>query len=63
MTAAVATFAAMAYLTVLGALAGPRARSRNETRPEFRKGQEVMAATGCSAATRSARRPAPSGLT
>ena len=47
MTAAVATFAAMAYLTVLGALAGPPSEIELETKPEFRKGQEVMAATGC----------------
>jgi menaquinol-cytochrome c reductase cytochrome b/c subunit len=47
MTAAVATVAAMAYLTVLGALAGPPSEIALKTKPEFKKGQEVMAASGC----------------
>jgi quinol---cytochrome c reductase cytochrome c subunit, bacillus type len=47
MTAAVATVAAMAYLTVLGALAGPPSEIDLKTKPEFKKGQEVMAASGC----------------
>src|SRR3954468_6603861 len=47
MTAAVATVAAMAYLTVLGALAGAPSEIALKTKPEFKKGQEVMAASGC----------------
>jgi menaquinol-cytochrome c reductase cytochrome b/c subunit len=47
MTAAIATTAAMAYLTVLGALAGPPSEISLKTKPEFKKGQEVMAASGC----------------
>jgi menaquinol-cytochrome c reductase cytochrome b/c subunit len=47
MTAALATFAAMAYLTVLGALAGAPSEIELTTKPEFKKGQEVMAASGC----------------
>src|SRR5437867_1265069 len=54
MTAAVATAAAMAYLTVLGALAGPpseidlavKAGSPQE-RVALEKGKDVMAASGC----------------
>src|SRR3954453_20278402 len=42
MTAAVATVAAMAYLTVLGALAGAPTEIALKTKPEFRNGQEVM---------------------
>src|SRR3954449_11270228 len=47
MTAAIATTAAMAYLTVLGALAGPPSEISLKAKPEFKKGQEVMAASGC----------------
>jgi mono/diheme cytochrome c family protein len=47
MTAAIATFAAMTYLTVLGALAGPPSEISLKTKPQFKKGQEVMAASGC----------------
>src|SRR4051795_9999005 len=47
MTAAVATVAAMAYLTVLGALAGAPSEIALKTKPEFQRGQEVMAASGC----------------
>jgi menaquinol-cytochrome c reductase cytochrome b/c subunit len=47
MTAGIATVAAMAYLTVLGALAGPPSEISLKTKPEFKKGQEVMAASGC----------------
>ena len=47
MTAAVATVAAMAYLTLLGALAGPPSEISLKTKPQFKKGQEVMAASGC----------------
>jgi menaquinol-cytochrome c reductase cytochrome b/c subunit len=47
MTAAVATVAAMTYLTVLGALAGPPTEISLKTKPQFEKGKEVMAASGC----------------
>src|SRR5919199_4478871 len=47
MTAAIATFAAMAYLTVVGALAGPPSEISLKTKPQFKRGQEVMAASGC----------------
>src|SRR5215208_1535546 len=47
MTAAVATVAAMAYLTVLGALAGAPSEISLKTKPEFKRGQEVMASSGC----------------
>ncbi len=47
MTAALATFAAMTYLTVLGALAGPPSEIALKTKPQFEKGKEVMAASGC----------------
>jgi len=47
MTAALATIAAMAYLTVLGALAGAPSEISLKTKPEFKRGQEVMAASGC----------------
>src|SRR5436190_16720618 len=47
MTAAIATTAAMTYLTVLGALAGPPSEISLKTKPEFKKGQQVMAASGC----------------
>jgi|SRR5215207_5737394 len=47
MTAAIATFAAMAYLTVLGALAGAPSEIELATKPEFEKGKEVVAASGC----------------
>jgi menaquinol-cytochrome c reductase cytochrome b/c subunit len=47
MTAAVATVAAMAYLTVLGALAGAPTEVDLEVAPEFERGKEVMASSGC----------------
>jgi menaquinol-cytochrome c reductase cytochrome b/c subunit len=47
MTAAIATFAAMAYLTVQGALVGPPSEISLKTKPQFKRGQEVMAASGC----------------
>ncbi len=47
MTAALATFAAMTYLTVLGAIAGPPSEIALKTKPQFEKGKEVMAASGC----------------
>jgi quinol---cytochrome c reductase cytochrome c subunit, bacillus type len=47
MTAAVATVAAMTYLTVLGALAGPPSQIDMKVAPQFEKGKEVMASSGC----------------
>jgi len=47
MVAAIATVAAMTYLTVLGALAGAPSEIALKTKPEFKRGQEVMAASGC----------------
>jgi quinol---cytochrome c reductase cytochrome c subunit, bacillus type len=47
MTAAVATVAAMTYLTVLGALAGPPSQIDMKVAPKFEKGKEVMASSGC----------------
>jgi menaquinol-cytochrome c reductase cytochrome b/c subunit len=47
MTAAVATVAAMTYLTVLGALAGPPSQIDMKVAPRFEKGKEVMASSGC----------------
>jgi menaquinol-cytochrome c reductase cytochrome b/c subunit len=47
MTAAVATVAAMAYLTVLGALAGAPTEIELKVAPQFEKGKEVMASSGC----------------
>jgi ubiquinol-cytochrome c reductase cytochrome b subunit/menaquinol-cytochrome c reductase cytochrome b/c subunit len=54
MTAAIATAAAMAYLTVLGAIAGPPSEidlavkaSNPQQKEELEKGKEVMAASGC----------------
>ena len=47
MTAAVATVAAMAYLTVLGALAGSPSEIELATSPQYEEGQAVMASSGC----------------
>jgi menaquinol-cytochrome c reductase cytochrome b/c subunit len=47
MTAAVATVAAMTYLSVLGALAGPPSQIDMKVAPQFEKGKEVMASSGC----------------
>jgi len=47
MTAAVATVAAMAYLTVLGALAGAPTEIDLKVKPQYVKGKEVMASSGC----------------
>ena len=47
MTAAVATVAAMTYLTVLGALAGSPTEIDQAAPPGLEKGQEVMASSGC----------------
>jgi menaquinol-cytochrome c reductase cytochrome b/c subunit len=47
MTAAVATVAAMTYLTVLGALAGAPTEIDLKVAPRYEKGKEVMASSGC----------------
>jgi menaquinol-cytochrome c reductase cytochrome b/c subunit len=47
MTAAVATVAAMAYLTVLGAVAGSPSEIELATSPQYEEGQAVMASSGC----------------
>src|SRR3954466_13159089 len=47
MTAAVATIAAMTYLTVLGALAGSPTEIDLKVAPRLEKGKRVMAASGC----------------
>jgi menaquinol-cytochrome c reductase cytochrome b/c subunit len=47
MTAAVATIAAMTYLTVLGALAGAPTEIDMKVAPQFEKGKDVMASSGC----------------
>jgi menaquinol-cytochrome c reductase cytochrome b/c subunit len=47
MTAGVATVAAMAYLTILGALAGSPTEIDQPAPPGLEKGQEVMASSGC----------------
>src|SRR6266511_5438751 len=47
MTAAVATVAAMAYLTVVGALAGAPSEIDLKVAPQFEKGKKVMASSGC----------------
>ena len=46
-TAGVATIAAMAYLTVLGALAGPPSEIELATSPQLEQGKEVVASSGC----------------
>jgi menaquinol-cytochrome c reductase cytochrome b/c subunit len=46
-TAGIATIAAMAYLTVLGALAGSPTEIDQPAPPGLEKGQEVMASSGC----------------
>ena len=47
MIAAVATVAAMAYLSVLGALAGAPSEIELATKPQFERGKEVAASSGC----------------
>ncbi len=47
MTAAATTIAAMTYLTVLGALAGAPTEIELATKPQYKRGQEVMASSGC----------------
>jgi menaquinol-cytochrome c reductase cytochrome b/c subunit len=46
-TAGLATIAAMAYLTILGALAGSPTEIDQPAPPGLEKGQEVMASSGC----------------
>src|SRR6266513_5451211 len=47
MTAGIATIAAMTYLTVLGALAGAPTEISLKVPPQFAKGKDVMASSGC----------------
>jgi menaquinol-cytochrome c reductase cytochrome b/c subunit len=47
MTAAVATIGAMAYLSVLGALAGAPTEIELATSPQFEEGKEITASSGC----------------
>jgi menaquinol-cytochrome c reductase cytochrome b/c subunit len=47
MIAAVATVAAMAYLTVLGALAGAPSEIELASAPQYEEGKQVTAASGC----------------
>jgi menaquinol-cytochrome c reductase cytochrome b/c subunit len=46
-TAGIATIAAMAYLTILGALAGSPTEIELDVAPEQQRGAEVMASSGC----------------
>jgi ubiquinol-cytochrome c reductase cytochrome b subunit/menaquinol-cytochrome c reductase cytochrome b/c subunit len=46
-TAGLATIAAMAYLTILGALAGSPTEIDQPAPPGLKRGQEVMASSGC----------------
>jgi menaquinol-cytochrome c reductase cytochrome b/c subunit len=46
-TAGLATIAAMAYLTILGALAGSPTEIDEPAPPGLKRGQEVMASSGC----------------
>ena len=45
--AGIATIAAMGYLTVLGALAGSPTEIELATAPQYEKGKEVVASSGC----------------
>jgi cytochrome c5 len=47
MMAAAATVAAMAYLTVLGAVAGPPSEIDLSVAPQYEEGKDVMASSGC----------------
>ena len=47
MVAGIATIAAMAYLTVLGALAGSPTEIELATAPQYEEGQKVTASSGC----------------
>jgi menaquinol-cytochrome c reductase cytochrome b/c subunit len=46
-TAGIATIAAMAYLTILGALAGAPSEIELATAPQYERGREVTASAGC----------------
>jgi menaquinol-cytochrome c reductase cytochrome b/c subunit len=46
-TAGIATIAAMAYLTVLGALAGSPTDIELATAPQYEEGREITASSGC----------------
>jgi len=46
-TAGIATIAAMAYLTILGALAGAPSEIELATAPQYERGKEVTASAGC----------------
>ena len=46
-TAGIATIAAMAYLTILGALAGAPSEIELATSPQFERGKQVTASAGC----------------
>jgi menaquinol-cytochrome c reductase cytochrome b/c subunit len=46
-TAGIATIAAMAYLTVLGALAGSPTDIELATKPQFEEGKAITASSGC----------------
>src|SRR5919109_258094 len=46
-TAGIATITAMAYLTIVGALAGSPTEIDKPAPPGLKKGQEVMASSGC----------------
>ena len=45
--AGIATIAAMGYLTVLGALAGPPTEIDLATAPQYEEGKEITASSGC----------------
>ena len=47
MVAAAATVGAMAYLSVLGALAGPPSEIEIKVAPQYEEGKEVTASSGC----------------
>jgi hypothetical protein len=46
-TAGIATIAAMAYLTVLGAVAGSPTEIELATSPQYEEGKEITASSGC----------------
>jgi mono/diheme cytochrome c family protein len=46
-TAGIATIAAMAYLTVLGAVAGSPTEIELATKPQFEEGKHITASSGC----------------
>src|ERR671914_334142 len=43
----IATIAAMAYLTILGALAGSPTEIEQEVAPQYEEGKQVAASSGC----------------